>query len=143
MEKERLVAVMAYNLVRAIMFQAAQRAKIDPRQLSFTYACNIVLEAIPKLWPPPPPTSNSRNSNVSSNWCHVAVSPNAPNVAPIRARCGVAAIVFPSGEGSEIKWHCALLRAASRLFSTPAARTVHGLSSSPTSGFLHRHRGPR
>lgn len=47
-EKELLVAVMAYNLVRAIMFQAAQRAKIDPRQLSFTYACNIVLDGYPK-----------------------------------------------------------------------------------------------
>jgi hypothetical protein len=44
MEKELMVAVMAYNLVRAIMFQAARRAQIDPRQLSFTYACNIVLD---------------------------------------------------------------------------------------------------
>ena len=42
-EKELVVAVMAYNLVRAIMFQAAQRFRIDPRQLSFTYACNVVL----------------------------------------------------------------------------------------------------
>ena len=49
MEKELLVAVMAYNLVRAIMFQAAQRAQIDPRQLSFTYACNIVLDSYPKI----------------------------------------------------------------------------------------------
>jgi hypothetical protein len=49
MEKELLVAVMAYNLVRAIMFQAAQRAKIDPRQLSFTYACNIVLDSYPQI----------------------------------------------------------------------------------------------
>jgi hypothetical protein len=49
MEKELLVAVMAYNLVRAIMFQAAQRASIDPRQLSFTYACNIVLDGYPKV----------------------------------------------------------------------------------------------
>ena len=48
MEKELLVAIMAYNLVRAMMFQAAQRAKIDPRQLSFTYACNIVLDGYPK-----------------------------------------------------------------------------------------------
>jgi putative transposase len=48
MEKELLVAVMAYNLVRAILFQAAQRAKIDPRQLSFTYACNIVLDGYPR-----------------------------------------------------------------------------------------------
>jgi hypothetical protein len=49
MEKELLVAVMAYNLVRAIMFQAAGRARIDPRQMSFTYACNIVLDGYPKV----------------------------------------------------------------------------------------------
>jgi len=49
MEKELLAAVMAYNLVRAIMFQAAQRARIDPRQLSFTYACNIVLDSYPEI----------------------------------------------------------------------------------------------
>ena len=49
MEKELLVAVMSYNLVRAIMFQAAQRANIDPRQLSFTYARNIVLDGYPKV----------------------------------------------------------------------------------------------
>jgi hypothetical protein len=49
MEKELLVAVMAYNLVRAIMFLAAQRARIDARQLSFTYACNIVLDGYPKV----------------------------------------------------------------------------------------------
>ena len=49
MEKELLVAVAAYNLVRAIMFQAAQYAKIDPRQLSFTYACQIVLDSYPEV----------------------------------------------------------------------------------------------
>lgn len=49
MEKELLVAVMAYNLVRAVMFQAAKRAQIDPRQLSFTYACNIVLGSYPEV----------------------------------------------------------------------------------------------
>src|SRR3984957_12725866 len=48
MEKELLVGVRAYNLVRAIMFQAAQAANIDPRQLSFTYARNIVLDGYPK-----------------------------------------------------------------------------------------------
>jgi len=49
MEKELLMAMMAYNLVRAIMFLAAQRAQIDARQLSFTYACNIVLDGYPKI----------------------------------------------------------------------------------------------
>jgi hypothetical protein len=49
LEKELRVAVMAYNLVRAIMFQAAQRVGIEPRQLSFTYACNIVLDSYPEV----------------------------------------------------------------------------------------------
>jgi hypothetical protein len=49
LEKELWVAVMAYNLVRAIMFQAAQRAQLEPRQLSFTYACNIVLDGYPEV----------------------------------------------------------------------------------------------
>jgi hypothetical protein len=31
------------------MFQAAQRARIDPRQLSFTYACNLVLDSYPEV----------------------------------------------------------------------------------------------
>jgi hypothetical protein len=49
MEKELLVAVLAYNLVRTIMYLAAQRSGSDPRQLSFTYACNIVLDGYPKI----------------------------------------------------------------------------------------------
>lgn len=49
MEKELLVAVMAYNLVRALMVLAARRAQIDPRELSFTNACNIVLDGYPKV----------------------------------------------------------------------------------------------
>jgi hypothetical protein len=49
LEKELLVAVMAYNLVRALMVLAAQRARLDPRELSFTYARNIVLDGYPKI----------------------------------------------------------------------------------------------
>jgi hypothetical protein len=49
MDKELLVAVLAYNLVRTIMYLAAQRSGGDPRQLSFTYACNIVLDGYPKI----------------------------------------------------------------------------------------------
>jgi hypothetical protein len=48
-EKELLVAVLAYNLVRTIMYLAAERSGGDPRQLSFTYACNIVLDGYPKI----------------------------------------------------------------------------------------------
>lgn len=46
MEKELLAAVLAYNLVRAIMCLAARTAGLDPRQLSFTYAYNIVQDGI-------------------------------------------------------------------------------------------------
>ena len=48
-EKELLVAVLAYNLVRSIMYLAAEKSRSDPRQLSFTYACNIVLDGYAKI----------------------------------------------------------------------------------------------
>lgn len=42
MEKELFAAVAAYNLVRAIMALAARRHHLLPRQLSFTFALNVV-----------------------------------------------------------------------------------------------------
>jgi putative transposase len=42
MEKELLMAVSAYNLVRAVMCFAAQRNQMDPRQLSFAHVLNVV-----------------------------------------------------------------------------------------------------
>ena len=42
--------------------------------------------------------------------------PNTP--VPVSARCGVAAIVFLSGEGRKTKWHCAQVRAPHRYFVT-------------------------
>ena len=49
MEKELLMAVSAYNLVRAVMCLAARRADVDPRQLSFTQVLNVVNCAWPRL----------------------------------------------------------------------------------------------
>ena len=49
MEKELLLAVSAYNLVRAVMCLAAREAQIDPRQLSFTQVLNVVNCAWPRL----------------------------------------------------------------------------------------------
>lgn len=49
MEKELLVAVSAYNLVRAVMCLAARRTGVDPRQLSFTQVLNVVNCAWPRL----------------------------------------------------------------------------------------------
>jgi hypothetical protein len=42
MEKEILTAIAAYNLVRAIMVLAAVRHHISPRQISFSFALNVV-----------------------------------------------------------------------------------------------------
>jgi hypothetical protein len=49
LEKELLMAVSAYNLVRAVMVLAARRAGVDPRQLSFTRVLGIVGCAWPRL----------------------------------------------------------------------------------------------
>jgi putative transposase len=49
MEKEILLAVSAYNLVRAVMCMAARRSRINPRQLSFTHVLTVVDHAWPKL----------------------------------------------------------------------------------------------
>jgi len=49
MEKELLMAVSAYNLVRAVMCMAARRHRIDPRQLSFSNVLTLVDAAWPKL----------------------------------------------------------------------------------------------
>lgn len=49
MEKELLVAVSAYNLVRAVICLAARRRGLDPRRLSFTQVLNVVNYAWPRL----------------------------------------------------------------------------------------------
>ena len=48
-EKEVLIAVTAYNVVRAVMFLAARQAGLTPRQLSFSVAQDAVLAALPFL----------------------------------------------------------------------------------------------
>jgi hypothetical protein len=49
LEKELLIAVCAYNLVRAVICLAARKIHIDPRQLSFAMVLNVVDSAWPKL----------------------------------------------------------------------------------------------
>jgi hypothetical protein len=48
-EKELLLAMAAYNLVRAVMCLAARRAKLTPRQLSFSFVQTVVEAALPGL----------------------------------------------------------------------------------------------
>jgi hypothetical protein len=51
-EKELLIAVVAYGFVRALMTEAAQRASLDPRQLSFTRAYGLLDVMSAKLCSP-------------------------------------------------------------------------------------------
>jgi hypothetical protein len=48
-EKELLLAIAAYNLVRAVMCLAARRANLTPRQLSFSLVQTVVEAALPGL----------------------------------------------------------------------------------------------
>lgn len=49
LDKELLMAVCAYNLVRAVICLAARNNRIEPRQLSFAMVLNVVNCAWPKL----------------------------------------------------------------------------------------------
>lgn len=49
MEKELLLAITAYNLVRAVMGWAAQQARTSPRSLSFSQVQDVVEAAMPLL----------------------------------------------------------------------------------------------
>src|SRR5258707_11825341 len=48
-EKELLLGIAAYNLVRAVMCLAARRANLTPRQLSFSFVQTVVEAALPSL----------------------------------------------------------------------------------------------
>ncbi len=48
-EKELLLAIAAYNLVRAVMCLAARLASLSPRQLSFSFVQTVVEAALPGL----------------------------------------------------------------------------------------------
>jgi hypothetical protein len=48
-EKELLLTIAAYNLVRAVMCLAARRASLGPRQLSFSFVQTVVEAALPGL----------------------------------------------------------------------------------------------
>src|SRR5205814_2128213 len=49
MEKELLIAITAYNIVRAVMGWAAQQAGNSPRSLSFSQVQDVVEAALPVL----------------------------------------------------------------------------------------------
>lgn len=49
LEKELWMAIVAYNLVRAVIFSAARYANIPPRRLSFTHVYHLVDACLPEL----------------------------------------------------------------------------------------------
>jgi hypothetical protein len=55
MEKELLIAITAYNMVRAVMGWAAEQAEISPRSLSFSQVQDVVEAALPVLAAAPSP----------------------------------------------------------------------------------------
>ena len=48
-EKELVLAVAAYNLIRAVMLLAAERSQVAPRQLSFANVQALLVAALPGL----------------------------------------------------------------------------------------------
>lgn len=48
-EKELLLAIAGYNLVRAVQMAAARQANLQPRQLSFSRVQAVVMTAVPNL----------------------------------------------------------------------------------------------
>jgi putative transposase len=63
LEKELLMAVCAYNLVRAVMCLAARKSRVDPRQLSFAGVLNVVDCAWHKLAAATTPAAMQREMN--------------------------------------------------------------------------------
>lgn len=48
-EKELLLAIAAYNLVRSVQMAAARQAHLEPRRLSFSRVQAVVMTALPRL----------------------------------------------------------------------------------------------
>jgi putative transposase len=49
MEKELLLGIAAYNLVRSVQMAAARQAGLEPRRLSFSRVQAVVMTAVPRL----------------------------------------------------------------------------------------------
>jgi len=92
MEKELLAAVLAYNLVRAVMVMAARKAGLHTRQLSFTYATTWCGWELSTCCGPPLRTNKFNKWSASSNWSAAVNSPTGTSVAPSREPSGAAAL---------------------------------------------------
>jgi hypothetical protein len=48
-DKELLLAIAGYNLVRSVQMEAARQANLEPRELSFSRVQAVVMTAVPRL----------------------------------------------------------------------------------------------
>jgi hypothetical protein len=76
LEKELLVATLAYNLVRTIMCLAAQRTQGDPRRISFTRACHLVLNGLPQILAAPTARQQRAGLDQLIKWVGQCKLPN-------------------------------------------------------------------
>jgi hypothetical protein len=81
-EKELLLAVAAYNLVRAVMCLAARRANLTPRQLSFSFVQTVVEAALPGL---DHATTNEQYQQRLERMLRYAVQGKLPNRSRARS----------------------------------------------------------
>ncbi len=83
MEKELLMAVAAYNLVRAIMCLAAQQHGLSARQLSFAHVLNVVRVACLAQAGRCPQPARASSRIPTSSGLRRAMHPAAPRPAPL------------------------------------------------------------
>ena len=62
-KQEIYAMIMAYNVIRYSMHEAAETEKIDPDELSFTHSKNVVERYLPKFGFFPPPPFVGENAN--------------------------------------------------------------------------------
>jgi plasmid stability protein len=93
-EKELLIAVVAYGLVRAFMTLAARRVGLSPRQLSFTRAYGLLNAMLDKLCSVAPQQRGPVYDRILE-YMGKAKLPSAPHLAPIREPCGARDRPFP------------------------------------------------
>jgi len=96
MGKEILMAVSAYDLVRAVMCLAAQRNRIDPRQLSFTQVLNVVDAAWGKLIAAPSKQHHDQEFFRVLDLATHALFPSDANIVSTHAYSGDAAASIAS-----------------------------------------------
>jgi len=87
-EKEVLMAVCAYNVVRATMYLSASQAGLTPRQLSFSSSQDAVMAAWPYLQRVSSQPNSTRKSNAYWESWHDSYSPSVLVNVRIHGRSG-------------------------------------------------------